>query len=182
MTFTATSSSWNKQMLYYRGNDEKRYTEIPPIPEGTTHLDVCFNPELTELPPLPEGLINLDCSATGLSSLVLPESLLEFSCSYSKFKSLPALPAGLTDLVCGYNRELAELPPLPKGLRVLMIDYTAMTVIPRLPETLRVFLATGAPLAEPFATYNAEYRKELRINVLIDQVNAYWDKLALTPV
>ena len=159
----------------YRGSDEKRYTEIPSIPEDTAALDVFFNPSLSSLPPLPKNLLVLNTSFTAISTLpALPSTLLELDCSHSLLTTLPELPADLDGLNCSGNRDLTEIPALPSGLRSLSFGRTGVAKIPKLPSTMKVFDATEAPLVEPFATYFAEYQKTLDMYTLISQVNSQY--------
>jgi Leucine-rich repeat (LRR) protein len=119
---------------------ELELDELPPLPDGLTHL-LCVDNNLRILPALlPATLIELDCSYNNLLTLHtpsgLPASLEKLICDDNNLVSLPRLPAGLLVLSFSSN-EFRTLPRVPASLTRLNCSYNELTTLPDLPATLR---------------------------------------------
>jgi len=119
------------------------------------HYIDCSNNNLTELSNLPSALWGLNCMENNLSSIQLPDYLVDLDCrgnwlvelpelppylthlkcSVNSLQSLPELPSTLTELWCAYNN-ISELPDLPSSLELLLCDDNNLSFLPELPSSL----------------------------------------------
>ena len=107
-------------------------TELPPIPEGVTHLEANNN-RLTSLPTLPEGLEVLKCEKNQLLELPpLPSTLEALNCAYNQLTELPELPEGLIGLVVN-NNQITESPKIPKSINNINFRNNRLVKLPRIP-------------------------------------------------
>lgn len=118
-------------------------TELPPLPDSVTELDVSENP-LKNLPvTLPSSLQTLLCVSASLTQLPsLPPSLKTLICSHNFLTELPSFPPLLQKLSCEGNR-LTNLPSLPPNLTYLDCNYNQIKVLPSLPSTLTILSCKG---------------------------------------
>lgn len=149
-------------------------TILPTLPRRLLEL-YCENNQLTLLPELPYRLQSLHCENNQLTVLPeLPRGLLELICTNNNLTNLPALPYGFVRLFCG-NNQLTNLPTLPHRLIELDSSYNQLRILPLLPLGLKWVNFRGNPLHEPFSTFIDIYNENNNIDLLIRNVNNYYE-------
>jgi Leucine-rich repeat (LRR) protein len=119
-----------------------RITTLPELPKTLEELNCFFCGGITEFPELPKTLKKLNCNWTKLRKQpTLPNGLEFLDFSNTKIKSIE-LPNTIKILYCVDNK-MQNLPKLPNGLEILNCSYNNLTILPRLPDTLRELYCDG---------------------------------------
>jgi hypothetical protein len=99
-----------------------------------TELDVSKN-FLSSI-ALPDSLVEFDCSDNAFECLDnLPLKLRTLECSDNKIKSLDCLPGELYSLICWGNK-IRSLDKLPKRLVILDCEDNPIKTLNHLPDTI----------------------------------------------
>ena len=91
-----------------------------------------------DFPNIPDTVQRLYLGSNGFTTIPrLPRDLERLDVSYSRgLTQLPQLPANLKVLIVDQNRQMTQLPELPAGLEHLSAQYSSLTGLPELPNTL----------------------------------------------
>jgi hypothetical protein len=120
---------------------------IPILPLKLETLCVDNNFELEEIPKLPYGLLVLSICLTGVQELVgLPDTLEELYISENPGIRIDTFPKNLKIFVADQCEWESVPEPLPCGLLTLSIDANYIDLLPKLPDSMEILIASNNQL------------------------------------
>lgn len=108
------------------------------LPNDTEYINI-RNYGMPELPDLSRfhNLKNLHIDDNRIKTIpFLPASLTEFTCKNNLLEELPELPDNLLCLMCGENK-LKQIPNLPEKLEILCCEFNEINGLPTFNKNLR---------------------------------------------
>lgn len=105
---------------------------------------------LRTLPPIPDTVTDLSCGNANLEYIAdscIPAKLSIFNCTNSpKLKKLPILPDTVTIINIKESSGITELLQLPTSLKTLLMERTAIRVLPNLHYGLECLTCSYVPI------------------------------------
>jgi len=155
--YTVTHLDISNMKLTKLPDDIHRYTKLTHLHCNDNYLTFinddlpytleflsCSKNKLTSLKNLPRKLIHLYCNDNLITSLDLPETLINLVCSHNKLRFLHNLPDTIEFLNCSYN-DISWIDNMPNNIKHLNCNNN-------------VFIYDFKPTIENIRNYNEQNR------------------------